>query len=106
MAIAEVSQLLYDGGLVKNQKNIQLLTTRVDAYKVDIELYQLKTRISQLYFNILYNNESLKQAALTIKDLQMCINKVKPQVDNGIVLRSNLLLLQVQMLQVEQRQVE
>src|SRR6476469_1508126 len=32
-AIAEVSQLLYDGGLVKNQKNIQLLTTRVDAYK-------------------------------------------------------------------------
>lgn len=104
--LAEVSQMLYDGGLTRNQKTIQQLTTNVEEEKVSVELHQLKARINQLFFSILLQDELLKQTTLAVKYVQIGIDKVKPLVENGVVLRSNLLLLQAQRLQMEQRVIE
>lgn len=105
-AVGEVDQLLYDGGLTRNQKNIQQLNTAVEENKLAIELYNLKTRINQLYFSILYQDELLDQTNLVLKDIQIGMDKVKPQVENGAALRSNLQLLQAQYLQTQQRAIE
>lgn len=105
-AVADVSQLLYDGGIIRGQKEIQRLTTEVEEGRVNVELHGLKARINQLYFSILYQDELLEQTALAAKDVQIGIDKVKPQVENGVVLRSNLQLLQAQLLQVQQRTLE
>jgi outer membrane protein TolC len=104
--IADVSQMLYDGGVTREQKNIQLLNSAVEDNNVEVELFALKNRINQIYFNILYQDELLKQNALLLKDIQIGIDKIKPQVDNGVVLRSNLQVLQAQYLQTEQRAIE
>jgi outer membrane protein TolC len=105
-ATADVSQLIFDGGVVREQKNIQLLNSSVEESSVEVELYALKNRINQIYFNILYQDELLKQTELLLKDIQLGINKVKPQVENGSVLHSNLQILQAQYLQTEQRAIE
>lgn len=105
-ALADVSQLLFDGGIIRGQKEIQRLTTEVEQGRLNVELHGLKTRISQLYFSILYHDELLKQTELAAKDVQIGIDKVQPQVANGVVLRSNLQLLQAQLLQVRQGAVE
>jgi outer membrane protein TolC len=97
---------LYDGGVTRTQKNIQQLSTAVGENKLAVELYSLKARISQLYFNILYQDDLLAQTDLVLKDIQTGIDKVKPQVENGVMLRSNLLLLQAQLLQTQQRAIE
>ena len=103
---AEADQLLYDGGLNKAQKQIQTLNTAVQENSLAVELYNLKTRINQLYFSILYQDELLKQTDLTLKNIQVGIDKVKPQVENGVTLRSNLQVLQAQLLQTQQRAIE
>jgi outer membrane protein TolC len=105
-AIGEVDQLLYDGGMTKGQKNIQQLNSNVEENKLAVELYNLKARINQLYFSILYQDQLLAQTDLVLKDIQVGIDKVKPQVDNGVALRSNLQLLQAQLLQTQQRAIE
>ena len=105
-AVADVSQLLYDGGIIRGQKEIQRLTTEVEEGRVNVELHGLKGRIAQLYFSILYHDELLKQTELAAKDVQIGIDKVRPQVENGVVLRSNLHLLQAQLLQMQQRTIE
>lgn len=105
-AIGEVDQLLYDGGLTKGQRNIQQLNSNVEENKLAVELYNLKARINQLYFSILYQDQLLAQTDLVSKDIQAGIDKVKPQVDNGVSLRSNLQLLQAQLLQTQQRAIE
>jgi outer membrane protein TolC len=105
-AIAEVNQLLYDGGITKGQKNVQQLNSDVEQNKLAVDLYNLKARINQLYFSILYQDQLLAQTALVSKDIQAGIDKVKPQVENGISLRSNLQLLQAQLLQTQQRAIE
>jgi outer membrane protein TolC len=63
-------------------------------------------RVHQLSFGILYHVDLLKQTALAANDIQIGIDKVKPQVENKVVLRSNLLQLQAQLLQVQQRAIE
>jgi len=103
---AEADQLLYDGGLNKAQKQVQSLNTTVQENSLAVELYSLKTRINQLYFSILYQDELLKQTDVTLRNIQVGIDKVKPQVENGVTLRSNLQELQAQLLQTKQRAIE
>ncbi len=104
--VADINQLIYDGGLMKEQKNVQQLNSSVEERRVEVELYALKNRINQIYFSILYQDQLLKQNELLSKDIQIGINKIQQQVNNGTVLRSNLQVLQVQMLQTLQRAIE
>ncbi|TKK70995.1 TolC family protein [Ilyomonas limi] len=103
---AEADQLLYDGGLNKAQKQIQSLNTAVQENALAVELHNLKTRVNQLYFSILYQDELLKQTDITLQNIQAGINKTKPQVESGVALRSNLQVLQAQLLQTQQRTIE
>lgn len=103
---AEVSQLLFDGGVVREQKNIASLNSAVKRSSVEVELYALKSRITQLYLGILYQDALLKQTGLLLKNVQLGIDQVKPQVENGTVLRSNLRVLEAQYLQTGQRVIE
>ena len=105
-ATADVSQLLFDGGMIREQMKLQNLAKIVEDDKVNVELYNLKNRIFQLYFGILYQQEQLTQTGLLVKDIQTGIDKVKAQVENGVSLRSNLLELEAQLLSTNQRIIE
>jgi outer membrane protein TolC len=105
-AYGDVSQLVYDGGLITEQKKILLKNSDVEKSKVNVELNDLKTRISDLYFRVLYQQELSGQVNLLLKNIQLGIDKVKPQVENRSVLRSNLLVLEAQQLQTQQRNIE
>ena len=48
--LADVNQLIYDGGIIKQQKNIQQLNEAAEQQKVEVELYKLKERISRNCF--------------------------------------------------------
>ena len=47
--VADASQLIYDGGVTKEQKTYQQLNASVEEQKVEVELYKLKERINQIY---------------------------------------------------------
>jgi len=104
--LADVNQLLYDGGSIKQQKNIQGLTEEVEQQKIEVELYKLKDRINQLFLGILYLDEQLKQVELIKTDLNNGIKRVQAQVDNGTSFKSNLNVLQAELLKTEQRVIE
>lgn len=73
--VADVNQLIYDGGLTKEQKNLQQLNAKVEDQKVEVELYKVKERINQLFLSILYLDEQLKQVELVKKDIETGIKK-------------------------------
>lgn len=104
--LADLNQLIYDGGAIKQQKVVQQLSANVEEQKVQVELYKLKDRINQFYLGILFIDEQLKQAGLITQDLQTGIKRVQAQVDNGVVLRSNLNVLKAELLKNDQRAIE
>jgi outer membrane protein TolC len=104
--VADVSQQIYDGGLIREQESVQRLNTSVETKRIDVELHALKDRVNQLYFSILYQDQLLRQNDLLVKDVEVGIAKVQQQVNNGTVLRSNLQVLRVQLLQSRQKAIE
>lgn len=104
--LADVNQLVYDGGMIKEQKNIQQLNEAAEQQKVEVELYKLKERINQLFLGVLYLDEQLKQNTLVKQDLNIGIKKTEAQVNNGVAFRSNLNVLKAELLKAEQRAIE
>lgn len=104
--MADISQLIYDGGITKEQKELQKLSASVEEQKVEVELYKLKERINQLFLSILYLDEQKRQVDLVKDDIQTGIKRVEAQVANGVAFRSNLNMLKAELLKVQQRLIE
>ncbi len=103
---ADISQLIYDGGLIKQQQELQRLNAKTEAQKTEVELYKIRERISQVYLGILLMDEQLRQTALVKADIASGIKKVEAQVNNGVAFRSNLHLLKAEQLKNDQRIIE
>jgi outer membrane protein TolC len=88
--VADINQMIYDGGMLKQQRTIQQLNADVEEQKVEVELYKLEERISQLYR----------------EDLLTGTKKIEAQVNNGVAFKSNLNLLKAELLKIDQRVIE
>ncbi len=104
--IADINQLIYDGGAIASQKSIQQFNDNTEQEKIAIELYKLKERINQLFLGVLFLDAQLKQLNLVKEDLGNGINRTEAQVNNGVAFRSNLNTLKAELLKAEQREIE
>ncbi len=103
---AEANQVIYDGGVLKQQKKLQEANAIVDVQQLEVELYKLKDRINQLYFGILLIDEQLKQNFLTKNDIQLGLDKINAQIANGTALQSNADVLKAELLKADQQTIE
>lgn len=104
--LADVSQLIYDGGTTAAQRNVQQVNALVEEQKAEVELYKVKERINQLYLGILLLDEQLKQVELVKNDIRLGLQRITAQVNNGTAFRSSQLTLEAELLQNEQRTIE
>lgn len=105
-AYADVNQLIYDGGTIKQQKELQRANATVEQTKLESSLYQLKERINQLFFGILLIDEQIKQNNLLVNDIQIGQKKVEALIANGTALKSNGDVLHADLLRNTQRLIE
>jgi outer membrane protein TolC len=102
----EVNQLIYDGGVIKNQKELQQRSSLLDDQKTEVELYKLHDRMNQLYLGILLLDAQLNQAALVKENANIGLRLVQSQVKNGTAFKSAQWVLEVQLLQTNQKIIE
>lgn len=103
---AELSQILYDGGSINAQKQVQQVNALVEDQKVSVDMYKVKERINTLFLGVLLLDEQLKQTDLLKKDIQLGVDRISAQVRNGTALRSNQQVLEAELLKNEQRKIE
>lgn len=105
-AFAEWQQLIFDGGLNKQQRNILGAQEAVEQQRVTVDLYALRDRVLQAYMSILLADGRMAQIQLAEKDVQRAIQVVEAQVQQGTALRSGLAQLQAQQVQWKQQRME
>jgi outer membrane protein TolC len=105
-ALMDVNQLIYDGGSISQQKQVQLWNDKIEDQKIEVELQKLRERINQVYFNALFADEQISLTRLIAKDLDAGISRVDAQVKNGTAYRSALSLLKAEKLKNDQRATE
>jgi outer membrane protein TolC len=103
---AEINQPIYEGGVIKQQKRLQVSNALVEQQKLEVELYKLQERVQQVYFGILLMAEQLKQNELLQNDIQNGIRKTQGALDNGAAFKSSVDLLKAELLKVRQRAIE
>ena len=102
----EVDQVIYDGGVIKNQKQTAEANEVIQQQSLEVELYALYDRVNQLFFGALLIDEQLKQNDLLKLDVKNGIDKTKALVANGTAFRSSVDELQAQLLQTDQSRIE
>ena len=102
----EVVQPITDLFTLSNQKDLVEKNAEVEIQKLEVELYKLRERIDQVFFGILMIDQQIVQTTLLKNDIQTGIDKTNAAIANGISLKSNLYLLQAEMLKADQRTTE
>ncbi len=102
----DVTQIIYDGGLTQKHKNINKVDVKINKQAVEIELYKLKERVNQVYFNIIYFKENKKILNISKKNIELKLKTANAAVENGILLQSDVDALKVGMISLEQKITE
>ena len=105
-AVVDVSQTIWDGGVIGKQRKIARASAEVEQKQVDADLYTINRRVNNLFFGILLFNEQIKQNALMMGELQRSYDEVSAYIANGIANQSDLDAVKVNQLSIKQRQTE
>jgi outer membrane protein TolC len=105
-AVADISQMIYDGGVMSIQSDIQKASADADDQKIEVELLKVKDRINQIYFGILLFDEQLIQTELLKKDLSAGIDKLSAALKNGTATKPNVDVLKAELLKIVQKEIE
>ncbi len=65
-----VSQLIYDAGVTSKQKNSEKLQLEIDNKQLEIDLYQIKEKVNDLFFSIVLLRKNKDLLELTRKDIE------------------------------------
>jgi len=104
--VADVTQTIYDGGIMSSQAGIQESASEIDNQKIEIELLKIKERVNQIYLGVLLIDAQLNQIELVKEDLNASISKLNAAYINGTATKSDVDVLRAELLKTEQRKIE
>lgn len=102
-AALNVQQLIYDGGTISKQKNLQQTATALSLQQQEITFHQLKKQLNEWYTTVLITQA--KEQALTLQqyNLTQQIKQTEAAIKNGAALPSQSDELRVALLQAGQQ---
>jgi outer membrane protein TolC len=103
---AEVTQTIYDGGSIRLQQQLTKANTAVQQQQLEVTLYSIRERVSQLFFGILLIEDQLAQNQLRMEDLDNGVRTTGAAVNNGAALRSGLDELKAEALNTAQLRIQ
>ena len=102
----EVSQAITDLFTTNDYRELISANAEIEGQKIEVELYKLKERISNLFFGILLIDAQIQQTELLKKDIQSGIDKVNTAIAYGTALKSSADNLKAELLKANQRTIE
>jgi outer membrane protein TolC len=105
-ATLDINQLIYNGGLIDANAKIKQVQTKTLQQQTEVNLYQLKSRINQLYFSTFLLQE--RDAILVSKQEQLNskIKEIKSAIKFGAILPASEKVLEAENLKIKQQLIE
>ena len=105
-ATLSVNQLIYNGGATGASLEVKSAQNKTKQKQVEVNLYQLKQKINQLYFSILLSQETDLLLKAKQKQLQAKLNEVKSGIKYGVILPASDKILEAELLKINQQFAE
>ena len=99
----DLSERLWDGGADKHLRRQRELERDISAAQTDVEVFQLREAVTDLFFKILLLQESEAILNASLQQLQTRLRQAEAAVGNGVALRTQADQVRIQILQTEQQ---
>jgi outer membrane protein TolC len=106
IGLAQINQTIWDGGATKTQKEIIAASAESEKASVEVALYELRSRVNQLYFGILMTDEQLAQLAQRETVLNNNADRIRKMNENGFSYKTDLDEIRVEQLKLNQQKTE
>ncbi len=103
---AEISQLIWDGGMISAHKKALTADAEVKKQQLKSDLYALRERVNNLYFGILLLEEKLQLHQVLEDELQRSYDRVESYIQNGLANDADLSAVKVEQLKSKQERIE
>ena len=104
--VGEISQTIWDGGASGSQKKVTESGADVQKGQVEVSLYALNERVEKIYLGVLLLDGQIEQNSILEKSLERNARQVQACMDNGTAYKSDMEMIQVNMLNCEQQREE
>lgn len=105
-ATLDVTQLVYDGGAVRNSIDAEKLIAQADQQQVEVAIHHVKRRLNQAYFTVLLLQETDRLLSLAEQNLLTQLREVRSAIRNGTAIPSTADILQAGILKTRQQRFE
>lgn len=102
----EVTQTLYDGGIVKNQKALLKTGEALQLQQIEVSFQSVKERVAQLFFSILLLDAQLKQQEIYAANIASSLEKAKAAEKNGTIAQSGVTELKAELIKADMGNAE
>jgi outer membrane protein TolC len=102
----DLSQTLYDGGINRRKKELERAEAEVDLQQVKVDLYGIREQVNRLFFTTLVLQENRMNLGINMDNLKKRREVLQASFENGVVLESDLQMLDVEILRVRQAILE
>ncbi len=99
----DLQQNIWDGGKSTADKRIAQAQAREQESSVEVDFYNLESRVDNLFFGILLLEDQLLQTEQMIELLQQNLELVRSLVRNGVALQSDADAVEIEQLTAGQR---
>ncbi len=103
--VAELSQLIWDGGIISAQKKSLEANAEIEKTQLENEIYTLRERVNNLYFGILLIKEQLNQLDILESELQRNYDNVQIYIKNGLANNTDLSVVKIEQLKASQQRI-
>lgn len=98
----DVSQNIWDGGQTKATKAIAEAEAEEQRSRVDVSLYDLQSRVDNLYFGILLLDERKAQTEALIVVLESNLARMQTYYKNGVAMQADVDAVEAELLSARQ----
>jgi len=105
-ATVDVTQTIWDGGVISSKKDITKSASLVEQKQLDVDMYSINDRVNQLFFGILLIDAKIKQNDLLQAELQRNHNLITSYIENGVANQADLDAVKVEQLKAVQTKTQ
>ncbi|MBR2975798.1 MAG: TolC family protein [Alistipes sp.] len=98
----DISQNLWDGGVSKANRALAESEAAEQRSRVDVSLYELQSRVDNLYFGILLLDERVAQTEALIAVLESNLARMRTYYDNGVAMQADVDTIEAELLTARQ----
>lgn len=95
---ADISQNIWDGGVSKTGRKIELAEDAERQAALDVQLYAIRERVEEFYFGILLIEEQTEQTRNMQTLLKSNLDKLQTMFENGTAMQSDVDMVEAQYL--------